>query len=412
MSDPSLSVAMACRSCGSSPLGLVLDLGRTPLANALLSPDAADLPEPTFPLSMAFCPTCTLLQLTESIAPERLFRDYVYATSFSDQMVEHARLLATGLVAERALGPDSLVIELASNDGYLLKHYLAAGVPVLGVEPAVQIAARAQALGIPTLTEFFDRDVARRLLAEGRQAHVIHGLNVLGHVPDPNGFIAGIAMLLQPAGVAVIEVPYARELLEKVEFDTIYHEHVSYFTLTALVALFARHGLTIRDVQFLPIHGGTLRVSAAHGGELGASVRTLLAQEQAWGVTDPSTYRGFARAVEALGQELKRLLARLTAEGKRVVAYGASAKGATLLNALGLGRAELSYVVDRSTLKHGRLMPGAHLPIFPPARLLEDRPDYALLLTWNFEDEILAQQAAFREAGGKFIVPVPWPRVV
>ena len=403
-----------CRSCGHDDLGQILDLGRLPLANALLTAGQLALPEDRFPLELYFCPQCALVQIGESVPPERLFRDYAYASSYSDTMVEHARALVEALIDARHLvGRESLVIEVASNDGYLLQFYQRQGIPVLGIEPAENIAALAARKGIPTLTEFFDAGLARRLAADGRFADIIHAHNVLAHVPDPNRFVAGIKQVLKPGGIAVIEAPYVRDLIAKLEFDTIYHEHFSYYSASAVAALTARHGLTIRDVALTPIHGGSLRLTLAHaGGAATERVTELLAQEQSAGLLRAPYYRGFAERVSGLKDQLLALLWRLKGEGYRIAAYGASAKGSTLTNAFGIDQRLIDFVVDRSDLKQGRFTPGNHLPILPPSALIERRPDYVLLLTWNFAAEILQQQDEFRRGGGKFIIPVPEVAVV
>jgi SAM-dependent methyltransferase len=394
-----------------------------PLANALLTAEQLDAPEDRFPLELYFCPRCALVQIGETVPPERLFRDYAYASSYSDTMVEHARALVEALIGARRLepgrleperlGPESLVIEVASNDGYLLQFYQRHGIPVLGIEPAENIAALAAAKGIPTLVEFFDEGLARRLAAQGRFADVIHAHNVFAHVPDPNRFVGGIKQVLKPDGVAVIEAPYVRDLIAKLEFDTIYHEHFSYYSASAVEALCARHGLMIRDVEPVPIHGGSLRLTLAHaGGPASERAVELLAREKSAGLLTFEYYRGFADRVGLLKEQLLALLHRLKGEGRRVAAYGASAKGSTLMNAFGIDGRLIEFVVDRSDLKQGRFTPGNHLPILPPGALLERRPDYVLLLTWNFAAEILAQQSEFRRRGGKFIIPVPEVSVV
>ena len=407
-------MSVACRACGArGQLAPILSLGRTPLANALLTAERLAEPEPTYPLDLVFCPACSLVQITETVPPERLFRDYPYFSSFSDGMVRSAKELIERLVAERKLGSHSLIIEIASNDGYLLQHYRDLGVPVLGIEPAANIARVAEARGIPTLCDFFGAALAERLAADGRLADVLHANHVLAHVAELGGVVRGIRRILQPSGLAVVEVPYVRDLIDQREFDTIYHEHLCYFSLTALERLLGGLGLVVSDVERLGLHGGSLRVFVGHrGSPRSERVRELLSDERAIGMLDTAFYRDFAGRVDALRAELLALLRELKARGKRLAAYGASAKGSTLLNTFGIGADILDFVVDRSSVKQGRYTPGTHLPILPPAALLERRPDYVLLLTWNFAEEILAQQAPYRAQGGRFIVPVPEPRVV
>ena len=405
---------VACRSCAANGLETVLSLGRMPLANALLTQDQLGEPEETYPLELAFCPRCTLAQITETVPPEKLFRNYLYFSSFSDTVLCHSAALVERIIRDRRLGASHQVVEIASNDGYLLQFYRRAGIPVLGIEPARNIAQVARGKGIRTLEEFFSRDVAARLRAQGERADVIHANNVLAHVADLNGFVAGLTELLTPGGVAVLEMPYVADMVAGVEFDTIYHEHLCYFSLTALVKLFERHGLTIHHVERLPIHGGSLRVFAGHTEEQATaqpSVMTLLDREQNDGVTRAEFFRDFGARVLALREELVGLLARLKSQGSRIAAYGASAKGSTLLNFFGIGRETLDFVVDRSTAKQGRFTPGTHLPILPPEQLLKAQPGYVLLLTWNFAEEIFEQQAEFRRRGGKFIIPIPKVRV-
>ncbi|MGA3029992.1 MAG: class I SAM-dependent methyltransferase [Candidatus Limnocylindrales bacterium] len=403
-----------CRGCGRSGLQVVLDLGQMPLANAILKEEDLARPEPRYPLALAYCPDCWLVQITETVAPELLFRDYTYFSSVSDEFVEHSRAIAEQMIAGRRLGSDSLVVELASNDGYLLQHYARAGVPVLGIDPARNVAEVATERGVPTLAEFFTRDLADDLARSGRTADVVHANNVIAHVPDLNGFVAGIARILKPAGIAVIETPYLRELVERLEFDTIYHEHVFYHSLTALTRVFERNGLSVVDVERLRVHGGSLRLFAMRSGTDGPSeaARLLLAEEAAVGLCSPDYYVAFAGRVNALGQELRARLVSLRAQGHTVAAYGAAAKGAVLLNAFNLGPDLISFVVDRSPHKQGHLMPGVHIPIVASDQLAIRRPEECLLLAWNFADEILAQQAEYRRLGGKFIIPVPRPTLV
>jgi SAM-dependent methyltransferase len=402
----------ACRSCGCTKLESVLSLGRTPLANALLTENELTKPETTYPLELAFCPECSLVQITETVSPEILFREYVYFSSFSDTMLQHAENLSSALIGSKNLDAASLVVEVASNDGYLLRFYQREGVPVLGVEPATNIAAVAEQRGIRTICDFFDDDLASLLVEQGFKADVVHANNVLAHVPDLNGFVRGLRRLLKSDGVVVIEVPYVKDMIDRCEFDTVYHEHLSYFSLTALNALFARNELTIQKVERLAIHGGSLRIYAGRFTKPDESVTRLLNEETAWGVNDLGFYNGFGARVEHLRDELVALLRKLKIEDKRIAVYGASAKGSTLLNYCRLGAETLDYVVDRSTAKQGLYTPGTHLKIYAPEKLLEDAPDYVLLLTWNFASEILEQQTEYRKRGGRFIVPVPSVRVV
>ncbi len=409
------AIVSPCRSCGSTNLEQFLSLGRTPLANSLLRPDELGRPEPVYPLDLAFCPDCSLVQLLESVSPEDLFRDYCYFSSVSDTMVQHAGELAAHLIAERGLGAGNLVIEAASNDGYLLRHYHQAGVPVLGIEPAKNIARLArEEHGIPTVDEFFTDEFAARLAAEGKRADVFHAHNVLAHVPDLNGFVRGIRNVLKEGGVAVIEVPYVKALVDQCEFDTIYHEHLCYFSLTALVHCFERQGLVIHDVRLVPIHGGSLQVMASParpGVTRGVRVDELLREETAAGVTSRAYYANFVDRVRSLAVSLRQYLLGLKRSGRRLAAYGASAKGSTLLNFCGIGQDLLDFVADLSPVKQGLYTPGTHLKIVPPETLLDSPPDYVLLLAWNFASEVLSQQSEYRRRGGRFIVPVPEVRV-
>lgn len=402
-----------CRSCAGERFITVIDLGATPLANALISPESANGTEPRYPLLVVFCEDCSLVQITETVPPDALFSDYVYFSSVSDTAVASAKALAHRLLRERGLGPDSLVVEAASNDGYLLRHYRDYGIRVLGIEPAANIARVAEANGIPTRRAFFGHEEAARLAADGLRCTIFHANNVLAHVADLNGFVAGIRIVLAADGIAVIEVPYLRDLVENIEFDTIYHEHLCYFSCASLGRLFARHDLVVVDVERIPIHGGSLRLFVKHAGaRQSPKVARMHEAEEKLGMTRGDYYADFSARVDRLKHDLVSLLTDLKASGHSIAAYGASAKGTTLLSFFGIGADVLDFVADRSKEKQGKLTPGAHLPILPPEALVQSQPDYCLLLTWNFADEILRQQAAYRAGGGKFVVPIPQVRIV
>jgi len=379
----------------------------------LLDEHQLDDPEPRWALDLVRCQDCSLVQITETVPPESMFCDYAYFSSFSDTMVAHARSIAERLIGERGLSESSRVIEIASNDGYLLQWYAKCGVPVLGIEPAQNIAKVAiEQKGIPTISEFFGSELAENLAQQGKLADVIHANNVLAHVPDLNGVVQGFKTLLKPGGRVVVEAPYLGDLIDHIEFDTIYHEHLCYFSLTALVSLFSRHGLDIVDVERLGIHGGSLRILATHAASepVSTSVRDLIAEESTW-VHCSEHHDRFTSRVESLRQFLTEHLQEIKAAGHRIAVYGASAKGSTLMNYFGIDANLIDYVVDRSVVKQGRYTPGTHLKIYDPQRLLDDQPDYCLLLTWNFAEEIMSQQSLFRLNGGKFIIPIPEVRI-
>ena len=408
----SYAAVEACRSCGDPRLSPVLDLGEQPLANAFRAADDAS-PEARFPLAICFCEGCSLIQLTGTVDPTVLFDDYPYFSSVSASMVATERQLVDRLIEREDLGDGSLVVEVASNDGYLLQRYVERGIGVLGIDPAANIAEHAASVGVETLVAYFGSAVANDLVASGRRADVIHANNVIAHVPDINDFVAGMASLLAPGGTVVIETPHLVRMVENVEFDTIYHEHVFYYSLHALRGLLARHGLATVDVEELHLHGGSLRVFARHAPATpGPGVAELLAMEEELGVASLAYYAGFADRVALAGSSLVALLDELLAEGHALAGYGAAAKGTVLLNHFGIDSSYLQFVADRSPHKQGLVVPGVRIPIVSHEVLLERCPSATLLLAWNFADEIMAQQHEYAAGGGRFLVPVPEPRVV
>jgi SAM-dependent methyltransferase len=402
-----------CRSCGGHDLRVILDLGSQPIANALLSEEELDLPEARFPLRVAFCPACALLQVTETVPPDVLYRrDYPYFSSSSPALLKHSAEHVEALVRRYGLGPHSFVVEVASNDGYLLRNVAAAGIDCLGIDPADGPVARANAIGVPTIHDFFGSRCGDKLASEGRFADIIIANNVVAHVDDINDFVAGFARLLKPTGVAVFEFAYALDMIGHCEFDTIYHEHLFYHTLHGLTQLFRRHGLYLNDVERLPIHGGSLRLTVSRTPPRAKRLDALFAHEAEIGVDKVAFYDDFAARVRALRDSLAGLLLSEKKKGNRIACYGAAAKGATLLNYLDLGQGFFEFVVDANPYKQGKYMPGQRIPIRHPDQLLADQPDHVLLLVWNFAGEVLRQQMTYRKRGGSFIIPVPDPRIV
>lgn len=409
-----MSAAFQCRSCGSAHGALVLDLGVQPLANNLLRKEDIEQPEPRFPLRLFVCRSCWLLQIGDLVPPVKLFSEYLYFSSFSDAMLRHAREAAERYIRDFHLGADSHVIEIASNDGYLLQNFCRAGIPCLGIEPAANIARVAREKGVDTLVEFFGEQLAVTLANEGREADLVLGNNVFAHAPHTNDFVAGLRAILKPSGRAVLEFPYAVDFIQRTEFDTIYHEHVFYFALAPLLPLFARHGLEVFHVEKQAIHGGSLRLFVGHAdaNAIDSSVEALAEDERAVGIGSMEFYEGFAARANDIRESLVELVKKEHAGGKRIAAYGASAKGSTLLNFCGLGADAIDFVADRSTYKQGRFTPGMHIPIVASEELAARMPDFTLLLTWNFADEILEQQKGYRDRGGTFVIPIPKVSVI
>jgi SAM-dependent methyltransferase len=402
-----------CRSCKSAHLKPILAFGETPLADRLLTQDQLNQPELTAPLTLAFCQDCFLVQILETVQPEILFgQDYPYFSSVSQALAEHTRKNALEIIEARGLNSSSLVIEPASNDGYMLRNFQEQGISVLGIDPAAGPAEAAAAKGIPTLHTFFTRELAEQLRSQGKFADVIIANNVLAHVEDLNGFVAGIACLLKDSGVAVLEMPYVVDLIEKVEFDTIYHQHLCYFSVSTLEKLFSRHGLFLNDIRRVLIHGGSLRLFVEKIDRQSDDMRNLKAFEHSAGVDTLAYFQHFAGQVQTIKKDLTDLLNSLISNNCRIAGYGAAAKATTLMAYCEIGKKHLEYIIDLNPFKHGRFMGGNQLPIYPVSHLQQNQPDYLLILAWNFADEIMRQQEPFQRCGGQFIIPIPFPKVV
>ncbi len=400
-----------CRACGQQLEHVFVDLGVSPLANSYLEPESLLAMEPLYPLRVLVCAECLLVQLPEVASPEELFADYAYFSSYSDSWLDHSRRYVEMMIERFGLDGTSRVIEIASNDGYLLRFFVERGVPALGIEPAANVAQAAEELGIPTRVEFFSSELARRLTAEGQTADLLLGNNVLAHVPGLNDFVEGLRLALAPDGIITMEFPHLMRLMAENQFDTIYHEHFCYFSLASVRQVFERHGLTLFDVEELPTHGGSLRIFARHADDEGKPasnrVSELLERERAAGFGDLETYLSFDERVRATKRKLMAFLAELKNASRTIVGYGAPAKGNTLLNYCGIGPDFIDYTVDRSPHKQGRFLPGSRLPILAPDKIRETRPDYVFILPWNLKQEVMEQMSEVRSWGGKFFVAIP-----
>ena len=404
---------LACRSCGEPVSQPFLSLGDLPLVDRLISPCGPTQPEPKFPLDVVLCEQCGLVQITETVSPDLLFCDgYPYFSSYSRFWLEHAQKYAETLIHNRQLNSDDLVVEIASNDGYLLKYFHQAGIQTLGIDPAEGPASISIKRGIPTLKEFFCSSLASKLADTGQFADVIIANNVLAHVADLNGFVAGMATLLKPDGLITIEVPYLYDLVQKSAFDTIYHEHLCYFSVTALNNLFQRHHLYLNRIERLGSHGGSVRLFVEKKNLREETVDDLIHYELSVGMTELEYFSGLSSDIRLKTEALRELIDELCSSGKRIAAYGAAAKGVILLHVAKINNKQIMYVADRNPFKQGNLMPGCHIPIVSPQEILDRTPDYLLILPWNLKDEIIDQESVFRAQGGKFIIPLPHLQII
>lgn len=402
---------VTCRFCGAGLEDIVVDLGMSPLCESFLPADHLDRMEPFYPLKVWVCRKCFLVQLSQYVKVEEIFTEYAYFSSFSTAWLKHAEDYVAMITKRLSLNKDSFVVELASNDGYLLQYFVKTGIPCLGVEPAANVAKAAEEKGVKTQVSFFNEQTAKEMRAAGKMADLVLGNNVFAQVPDVNTVVGGIPSILKPKGTVTFEFPHLMQLFENNQFDTIYHEHFSYFSLIAAEAIFARHGLTIFDVEELWTHGGSLRIYARHKADdsrpLTERLLALRAREEEKGYRRIETYTRFDEQVRETKRKILEVLIDAKRRGKRVVGYGAPGKGNTLLNYCGIRTDFIDFTVDRNPYKHGRFLPGTHIPIFPPPRLDEAKPDYVFILPWNLKDEIMAQLSHVRSWGGKFIVPIP-----
>jgi SAM-dependent methyltransferase len=405
-----------CRFCYAPLKQTFVDLGMSPLCESYVPADRLNAMEPFYPLHVRVCERCYLVQLEQYVSPEHIFGEYAYFSSYSDSWLKHAETYVEMISGRFELGPESRCVEIASNDGYLLQYFVRKGIPVMGVEPAANVAKVAEEKGVPTLVEFFGVKTALEMFEAGQSADLIIGNNVLAQVPDLNDFVAGIQILLKPRGVVTLEFPHLERLMEQNQYDTIYHEHFSYFSFLSVENIFAAHGLVLFDVEELPTHGGSIRIYARHAEDkskpVTSAVERLREHELALRLDCMDTYLSFAEQVKESKRALLELLIRLRREGKRIVGYGAPGKGNTLLNYCGIRPDFLEFTVDRNPYKQGRFLPGTHIPILPPEQIEKARPDYILILPWNLVNEITAQLAYARDWGAKFIVPIPVARVL
>jgi len=400
-----------CRFCGANLQDTVVDLGMSPLCESFLPASQLDRMEPFYPLKVWVCRSCFLVQLSEYVRVEEIFTEYAYFSSFSSAWLKHAEDYVAMVTKRLSLSKESFVVELASNDGYLLQYFVKTGIPCLGVEPAANVAKVAEERGVQTQVAFFNEGTAREMRAAGKMADLVLGNNVLAQVPDLNSFVGGLPLILKPKGTVTFEFPHLMQLFENNQFDTIYHEHFSYFSLIAVEAIFARHGLTVFDVEELWTHGGSLRIYARHkadeGRPLTERLLALRAREEEKGYRKIETYTRFDERVRETKRKILEVLIEAKRRGKRIVGYGAPGKGNTLLNYCGIRTDFIDFTVDRNPYKHGRFLPGTHIPIFSPEHLDEVKPDYIFILPWNLKDEIMAQLKHVRGWGGRFIVPIP-----
>lgn len=405
-----------CLFC-QAPLRMTfVDLGMHPLCESFVPPERFNSMEPFYPLHVYVCEQCFLVQLHEYVKPDDIFTEYAYFSSYSDSWIQHAKRYTEMIIARLGLSAASLVVELASNDGYLLQHFVASGIPVLGIEPAANVAEVARKKSIPTLVKFFNEETAKALRNEGKAADLIAGNNVLAQVPDVNDFVAGIKILLAPSGVVTIEFPHLMKLMQENQFDTIYHEHFFYFSLMTAERIFAAHGIRLFDVEELQTHGGSLRIYGCHGGyhghEMSTRYRELMEREKAASLDRLDTYEAFSEQVKETKRKLLEFLIEAKRKRKTVAGYGAPGKGNTLLNYCGIRTDFVDYTVDRNPYKQGKVLPGTHIPIFHPDKIRETKPDYVLILPWNLKDEIITQMSWIREWGGQFVVPIPEVQVI